>query len=124
LRNIIMPDAVNLREKLESFDEHWSPRIVSSFNGHDVMVAKIQGEYVWHAHADTDDFFLVLKGNIRIESDSGTVNLSEGDLCVVPKGERHRPVADEEAHILLLETAGEPNSGDSSEREPAVKVEV
>ena len=94
------------------------------FNGHEVMVVKFQGEYVWHAHADTDDFFLVLKGHMRIETDDGTVHLGPGDLYVVPKGVRHRPVADEEVEVLLIETAGEPNSGDSTEREPATKVRI
>lgn len=119
-----MIQAVNLAEKLATFSEHWSPRIVAGFNGHDVMVAKLKGEYVWHAHADTDDFFLVIKGNLRIDTDNGPVHLKEGDLHVIPKGVRHCPVADEEAHVLLIETAGEPNSGDSTEREPATKVGI
>ncbi|MFT5506947.1 MAG: mannose-6-phosphate isomerase-like protein (cupin superfamily) [Hyphomicrobiaceae bacterium] len=119
-----MMQSVNLVEKLASFSEHWSPRIVSSFNGHDVMVAKLKGEYVWHAHADTDDLFLVLKGSLRIETEDGTIHLNEGDLHVVPKGVRHCPVADEEAHVLLIETAGEPNSGDSVERAPATKIAI
>lgn len=119
-----MVEAVNLAEKLATFSDHWSPRIVSMFNGHEVMVVKFQGEYVWHAHADTDDFFLVLKGHMRIETDEGTVHLGPGDLYVVPKGVRHRPVADEEVEVLLIETAGEPNSGDSTEREPATKVRI
>ena len=119
-----MVQAVNLAEKLGSFSEHWSPRVVSSFNGHDVMVVKFQGEFVWHAHADTDDFFLVLEGSMRIETDEGTVHLKQGDLYVVPKGVRHRPVADEEVEVLLIETAGEPNSGDSTERAPATRIEI
>ena len=119
-----MLQPVNLAEKLGAFSEHWSPRVVSSFNGHDVMVAKLNGEFVWHAHADTDDFFLVLKGNLRIETDDGTVHLKQGDLYVVPKGVRHRPIADEEAEVLLIETAGEPNSGDSTERAPATRIEI
>lgn len=119
-----MLQPVNLAEKLGAFSEHWSPRVVSSFNGHDVMVAKLKGEFVWHAHADTDDFFLVLKGSLRIETDDGTVHLKQGDLYVVPKGLRHRPIADEEAEVLLIETAGEPNSGDSTERAPATRTEI
>ena len=119
-----MLQPVNLAEKLGAFSEHWSPRVVSSFNGHDVMVAKLKGEFVWHAHADTDDFFLVLKGNLRIETDDGTVNLKQGDLYVVPKGVRHRPIADEEAEVLLIETAGEPNNGDSTERAPATRTVI
>ena len=119
-----MVQAINLAGKLSTFKEHWSPRIVAAFNGHDVMVVKFQGEYVWHAHADTDDFFLILKGSLRIETDDGTVHLNQGDLYVVPKGVRHRPIADEEVEVLLIETAGEPNSGDSTEREPADKMKI
>lgn len=119
-----MRAAINLAEKLASFNEHWSPRIVSTFNGHDVMVVKLKGEYVWHAHSDTDDFFLVLKGSMRIETEDGTVHLKEGDLHVVPQGVRHCPIADEEAHVLVIEATGEPNTGDSIERAPAVKIKI
>lgn len=119
-----MPKAVNLAEKLATFSEHWSPRIVASFNGHDVMVVKVKGEFVWHSHDDTDDLFLVLKGRLRIDLPDGPVHLGEGEMFVVPKGMQHRPVADEEAHVLLIEPAGTPNTGDSDERAAAVKVKV
>lgn len=104
--------AIDLAEKLAQFEEHWSPRIVGAFNGHDIMVVKVEGEFVWHSHADTDDLFLVLKGRIRIEMPEETVSLGPGQLFVVPKGVEHRPVADEEAHLLLIEPAGTPNTGD------------
>lgn len=117
-----MPTAVNLSAKLSAFEEHWSPKIVSSFNGSDVMVVKAQGEFVWHQHDDTDDFFLVLKGNLKIETEDGDVHLGQGDLYVVPKGVRHRPVAEEEVHVLLIEPRGTPNTGD--EITAAVKVEI
>ena len=107
-----MPDAVNLAEKLEAFSEHFSPKIVSEFNGHDVMVAKLKGEFVWHSHPDTDDFFLVLKGNLTIHLRDGEVRLGPGELYVVPKGVEHKPVAEDEVHILLMETKGTPNTGD------------
>lgn len=103
---------INLNEKLALFDEHWTPKIVSSFNGHDVMVVKVQGEFVWHAHPDTDDFFLVLKGNLTIELPEGAVVLGPGEMFVVPAGVEHRPVAEEEVHLLLIEPAGTPNTGD------------
>lgn len=119
-----MGGPINLAEKLSTFNDHWSPRVVAAFNGHDVMVAKLKGEFVWHAHAETDDFFLVLKGKLRIETEDGPVHLNSGDLHVVPRGVRHRPVADEEVEILLIEAAGEPNSGDSAERAPATRVEI
>src|ERR671920_2607960 len=105
--------AVSLEEKLSAFSEHWSPRIVSQFNGHDVMVVKAKGEFVWHAHPDTDDFFLVLKGRLTIQLRDGDVELGPGELYVVPRGVEHCPRADEEAHVLLIEPAGTPNTGDA-----------
>ena len=107
-----MSGVVNLNEKLAAFSEHWSPKIVAGFNGHDIMVVKAKGEFVWHSHPDTDDLFLVLKGRMRIEMREETVQLSEGDLFVVPKGVEHRPVADDEVHLMLIEPAGTPNTGD------------
>ena len=117
-----MPTAINLAEKLSDFSERWSPRIVSKFNGHDVMVVKVQGEFVSHSHPDTDDFFLVLKGSLVIELPDGAVVLGPGELYVVPKGVEHRPTAREETHLLLIEPVGTPNTGDPSTA--AVKVEV
>ncbi len=107
-----MPNAINLTQKLTTFDQHWSPRTVSEFNGHDVMVVKVLGEFNWHSHAETDDFFLVLKGEIDIEMREETVTLKEGEMFVVPMDVEHRPVARSEAHILLIEPTGTPNTGD------------
>lgn len=109
-----MTDAVNLSQKLSSFEERWSPRTVSQFNGHDVMVVKVEGEFTWHSHPDSDDFFLVLKGEIDIELRDRTVTLREGEMFVVPKGVEHRPVARREAHLLLIEPTGTPNTGDAA----------
>ena len=108
----VVPTPVNLAEKLATFSDLWCPRIVGSFNGHDLMVVKAQGEFNWHSHPDTDDFFLVLKGRLRIELRDGPVTLGPGELYVVPKGVEHRPVAEEETHLLLIETRGTPNTGD------------
>ena len=113
---------VRLSVKLDSFSDHWAPKIVAQFNGHDVMVVKMKGEFVWHAHADTDDFFLVLKGHIVIEMKEGDVRLGPGDLYIVPKGVEHRPVAEDEAHLLLIEPRGTPNTGDAETA--AVKVAI
>ena len=104
---------INLAQKLASFTEHWSPKIVARYNGNDVMVVKVQGEFVWHSHADTDDLFLVLKGEIDIQMRGSTVTLGEGEMFVVPAGVEHRPVAKEEAHVLLMEPAGTPNTGNT-----------
>ncbi len=109
-----MPTAVNLAEKLGPFAERWSPRIVAQFNGHDVVVVKAKGEFVRHSHADTDDFFFVLKGSLVIQLRGAEVRLGPGDLYVVPKGVEHRPVAEEEVHLLLIEPRGTPNTGDKA----------
>jgi mannose-6-phosphate isomerase-like protein (cupin superfamily) len=109
-----MPAAVNLAEKLGAFTEHFSPKIVARYNGNDVMVTKLKGDFIWHSHPDTDDFFLVLKGNLVIELRDGAVRLGPGDLYVVPKGVEHRPVAEEEVHLLLIEPEGTPNTGDET----------
>lgn len=114
-----MEKAIDLQSKLSSFEGHWQPRTVCEYNGHDVMVAKVQGEYAWHAHADTDDFFLVLSGEIEIDLEGlGTVTMKAGQLYVVPRGVRHRPRAVKEAHILLIEPTGTPNSGDPATAAP------
>lgn len=114
--------AIRLKDKLATFNEHWTPKIVAAFNGHDVMVAKANGEFVWHSHPDTDDFFLVLEGNLTIKLPDEDVHLGPGDLYVVPKGVEHCPVAESEAHILIIEPKDTPNTGDP---ETAVtKVEI
>lgn len=105
-------EAVNLAAKLALFSEQWSPKVVASFNGHDIMVVKVKGEFVWHAHQDTDDFFLVLKGCLTIDMRDGPVTLGPGELFVVPRGVEHRPRAEEETQLLLIEPAGTPNTGD------------
>ncbi len=117
-----MPEAVNLEEKLKLFSEHWSPKIVASYNDNDVMVVKFQGEFPMHKHDETDDFFLVLEGNITIESENGNIELGPGELYVVPKGVMHRPVALEVAKVLLIEPRGVPNTGDP--KTAATKVEI
>ena len=109
--------SINLQSKLEKFSEQWSPKIVATFNGHDVMVVKVKGEFIWHSHPETDDFFHVLKGTLRIElrdaaGNLSHVNLNPGELYVVPRGVEHRPVAIYEVHLLLIEPTGTPNTGD------------
>ena len=111
-------NSINLAEKLATFTEHWQPRTVSTFNGHDLMVVKFKGEFTWHSHADTDDFFLVLKGRVTIQMRDGNVTLGPGELFVVPKGVEHCPRADEEVHVLLIERTGTPNSGDPATAAP------
>ena len=114
--------SVNLKDKLASFSDYWSPRVVADFNGHDVMVVKVKGEFNWHSHADTDDFFLVLRGSITIRLRDRDVRLKEGELFVVPKGVEHCPVAEEEAELLVIEPAGTPNTGDASTAATKVRI--
>ena len=114
--------AVDLAAKLSQFTDHWAPRGVASFNGHDVMVVKVQGAFTWHAHPDTDDFFLVLSGRLVIHLRDGDVDLGPGELFVVPAGVEHQPEAAEETHLLLIEPAGTPNTGDPATAAPRRRI--
>jgi mannose-6-phosphate isomerase-like protein (cupin superfamily) len=105
-------EPINLAGKLSKFSETWSPKIIGQYNGNDLMVVKVKGEFVWHSHPDTDDFFMVVKGNLTIKLRDSEVKLSPGEIFVVPKGVEHCPVAEEECHLLLIEPAGTPNTGD------------
>ena len=110
--------AIDLAGKLATFSEYWQPRTIAEFNGNDVMVVKTKGEFVWHKHDDTDDFFLVLKGTLVIELRDRSVSVGPGQLFIVPKGVEHRPVANEEVHVLLIEPRGTPNTGDAVTAQP------
>ena len=104
--------AVNVEEKLSKFSEHWSPKIIAQMNDYHFKLAKVQGEFIWHNHPETDEVFLVIKGQLNIHFRDGQVALNEGELYVVPRGVEHKPVADEECHILLIEPAGTINTGE------------
>ncbi len=104
--------AVNLAEKLTKVTNHWSPKIIGRYNENDIMVVKVQGEFLWHSHDETDDLFLVLSGRLTIKTEHGDVEMGPGELHVVPKGVSHCPVAEEETHLLLIEPSGTPNTGD------------
>lgn len=103
---------VNPQEKLSKFSEHWSPKIIAQMNDYHLKVVKVQGEFVWHDHPETDEVFLVLKGQLEIHFRDGKVTLNEGEMYVVPKGIEHKPIAGNECHILLVEPAGTVNTGD------------
>lgn len=105
---------INIQQKLSTFQEHWSPKIVATYNDNDIIVVRVKGEFVWHSHAETDDLFYVIKGRLTIQLRDGDVHLGPGDLYVVPKGVEHRPVAEEEAHLMLIEPTGTPNTGDAA----------
>ena len=103
---------ISLQEKLQKFSDLWSPRIIAQMNDYHFKVAKVQGEFVWHDHPETDEVFLVLHGQLEIQVRDGNVILNDGEMYVVPKGVEHKPVAENECHILLVEPAGTVNTGD------------
>jgi mannose-6-phosphate isomerase-like protein (cupin superfamily) len=103
---------INFQEKLAKFSEHWSPRIVAQMNDYQFKVVKVEGEFIWHDHPETDEVFIVLQGQLEIQFRDGKVLLNEGELFVVPKGLEHKPVAEQECHILLVEPAGTVNTGE------------
>ncbi len=103
---------INLEDKLSIFSEHWSPKIIAQMNDYHFKLAKVQGEFIWHNHPETDEVFLVIKGSLQILFRDGEVLLNEGEMYVVPKGVEHKPVALEECHIMLIEPAGTVNTGD------------
>jgi mannose-6-phosphate isomerase-like protein (cupin superfamily) len=113
----LVNEPINLAQKLALFDERFSPRIVATMNDYKIEVVKVEGEFVWHSHADTDDFFLVLEGELEIELRDRTVQLRKGEFFVVPRGVEHRPRARDETHILLIEPQGTPNTGDAADSE-------
>lgn len=108
-----MTRKINLAEKLSTFDEAFSPKIVAQLNDYKVQVVKARGEFVRHKHEETDDFFLVLDGRLMIHLDDRDVELSKGEMFIVPRGVEHCPRGDPEAHVLLIEPAGTPNTGDA-----------
>lgn len=107
------PRRIDLSDKLAAFDEQWQPKIIAQLNDYHLKLAKIQGEFVWHSHPETDELFLVIQGEMAIEFRDGILPLAKGQLCVVPRGVEHRPVADAECHILLIEPGGTSNTGDA-----------
>ena len=113
-----MDDKINLEHKLAQFSDYWAPRTVAQLNDYDVMVVKVKGEFVWHKHDNTDDFFLVLKGRLGVRLRDREVTLGPGELFVVPRGVDHQTFAEEESHLLLIEPTGTPNTGDETTAAP------
>lgn len=108
-----MNKVVDLAGKLDSFHELWSPRIIARMNDYEFKVVKLKGEFVWHQHDDTDETFIVLRGHLVIELRDGNVEMDSGQMYVVPRGVEHKPRADAECHVLLVEPAGTVNTGDA-----------
>jgi mannose-6-phosphate isomerase-like protein (cupin superfamily) len=119
-----MDDKVNLEQKLGMLDELWSPGVVGYLNDYKLIVVKVQGEFVWHKHDDTDDFFLVLSGHLTIQLRDRDVELDPGELFVVPRGIEHCPKADEETHVLVIEPRQTVNTGDAGGDLTAEPVEI
>lgn len=118
-----MAGPVDLADKLGSFSDHWAPRIVARYNDHEVRLAKVEGEFVWHKHDHSDELFLVLSGSLDLEFRDRTVSLKQGQLYVVRRGEEHRPVArDGEAHLLVIDPVDTPNTGDAATATRAVEI--
>ena len=113
---------VNLAEKLSHFKTHWDPHVVADYNDNDVMLVKFQGEFPWHNHPETDDFFLVLEGEMVMDCEDGSEVVKAGELFVVPKGVQHRPRAEAECKVLLIEPRGVPNTGDPNTAAPKPRI--
>ena len=105
-------DKINLLSKLKLFSEHWSPKVIAEMNDYQFKLVKLKGEFVWHKHDETDETFMVIEGNLNIEFKDKTVRLEEGEMIVVKKGEMHRPFAEEECKVLLIEPRGIVNTGE------------
>jgi mannose-6-phosphate isomerase-like protein (cupin superfamily) len=116
-------EKVNLAQKLSTFDDLWAPKIVAELNGQAVKLAKLQGEFIWHHHDVEDELFLVVKGRLLIQFRDRDVLLEEGDLIVVPAGVEHKPVAEEEAHVLLFEPQTTLNTGNVQDERTITEVE-
>ena len=103
---------INLKEKLSLFSEHWSPKVISELNDYQIKLVKIKGDFVWHNHSETDELFLVIDGEMKIEFKDKTVELNKGEMYVVPKGVEHRPYAENECEIMLIEPKDVVNTGE------------
>jgi mannose-6-phosphate isomerase-like protein (cupin superfamily) len=106
-------DAINFKDKFSKFTEHWSPRVVAEMNDYQFKLVKVEGEFVWHDHPDTDEVFIVIEGTLNIEFRDGVVSLDSGEMFVIPKGVEHKPVANSECKIVIVEPKGVVNTGDS-----------
>ncbi|PMR72059.1 cupin domain-containing protein [Billgrantia endophytica] len=105
--------AIDIQQKLGLFDEQWSPRVIAEMNDYQFKLVKLEGDFVWHDHPDTDEVFLVIKGNLRIDFRNGAVDLAAGEMFVVPKGVEHKPFAEREAEVMLIEPRGVVNTGNA-----------
>ena len=103
---------INLKSKFQKFTDQWSPKVIEEMNDYQFKLVKIENDFTWHKHDDTDETFLVIEGKMGIEFEDQTVELSEGEMIVIPKGKKHKPYADKEAKIMIIEPKGVTNTGD------------
>jgi mannose-6-phosphate isomerase-like protein (cupin superfamily) len=103
--------AINLQQKFDLFAEHWAPKVIAEMNDYQFKVVRLQGDFIWHDHKDTDDTFIVIEGNLRIDLRDGAVHVGPGEMFIVPKGVEHKPYAEKEVKLLLIEPRGVRNSG-------------
>ena len=113
----MIPASINLSQKLSLFADQWSPKIIAQIDEYQFKLAKLQGDFVWHSHPETDEVFIVLKGRLRIDFRDGDVLLNAGEMLVVPKGVEHKPLAESECHVMILVREGTVNTGDAPENE-------
>lgn len=116
-----MTKAINIQEKAHLITQYWQPKLIANFNDHDIRLAKIQGEFEWHFHEDTDEVFIVQKGNMIMHYRDASIALSQGDMIVVPKNKEHKPEAKEECMVMIIEKSGTLNTGNLKDSHRAVK---
>ncbi|MDZ7773187.1 MAG: cupin domain-containing protein [Balneolaceae bacterium] len=117
-------EALNFEEKFDLFDEQWTPKVIAEMNDYQFKLAKVEGDFIWHSHEDTDETFILLEGDLRIDFRDGSVNLEKGEMFVVPKGVEHKPFAENEAKLLLIEPKGVINTGEKGKTERTAKNDV
>lgn len=111
------PILINLTDKLSLFTDQWSPKIIAEMDGYQFKLAKLQGDFVWHSHPDTDEAFIILDGQLRIDFRDGAVTLGKGEMLIVPKGIEHKPFAESECHVMILVREGTVNTGNAPKNE-------
>ena len=107
---------INIKQKFSKFSEYWSPKVLAVMNDYEFKIARIKGEFIWHNHTETDEVFIVIEGSMKILLKGKTIQLSEGDLYVVPKGTDHKPVAEKECKLMLVELKGTKNTGSETHK--------
>ena len=113
-------EAINFKDKFSKFTDHWAPRVVAEMNDYQFKLVKVEGEFVWHDHPDTDEVFIVIEGTLTIEFRDGMVNLNAGEMFVIPKGLVHKPVANSECKVMIVEPKGVVNTGDYDSKLTAI----